>query len=139
MRLVNFLGLAVLLIAVCPVGGNVTERPLLTNGTKMPDDLYETYDSLVKAMKAGDEKGIRKHILPDSVEITHHVRPKGGQNWGYSINLPFAKSDFKGDVIVTTVYSDTFSIGTSTSHFVFVATKQSGWKLFEYRDRPFEG
>lgn len=117
------------------------EKPLLKyqGKTELPDDLYETYAALAKVLKTADRGDIERFCLPGSIRYTTESRKGQYQEYGHDMNLHFLKSGFHADILnLMKLSEDAFLIRTGTSYLRFVRTKTSGWKLYDYGDKPIE-
>ncbi|MHC4178917.1 MAG: hypothetical protein ACYSWU_15500 [Planctomycetota bacterium] len=104
-----------------------------------PEDLYNTYADVLRAMETGDQAEIEKSCLPHSVTFTTGARPEKTREYGEDMNLPFLKSGFHRDILDLRKDSeDTYLIRTGSSYLFFVRTKTTGWKLHRYGDKPIE-
>ena len=115
--------------------------PKKTEANDIPTvDIQATYDKLLVAMRSGNEYEIKKMILRDSVGVTRTPRAPGKEEMGRDINLPFVNSKFADQVVSSRVYDNgsVFFIRTKSSYLYFVETKNAGWKLFRYGDKPIK-
>jgi hypothetical protein len=104
-----------------------------------PPGLIKAYAGFVKATKDPTEEALSAHLLPGAVEITTKERPNLDRQYGQDINLPYLKTGFKAQILVIQKLNDgCYVIATGTSALWFVETKTQGWKIYRYRDKPFE-
>jgi hypothetical protein len=120
--------------------GGIPSKALMkrfSGGEQPPDDLYDAYAVLVKAIGTADQTEIRKHLLPGSIDITTEERPEKYRDRGKEMNMPFLKRGFNKDIISVRKNSDdTYLIRTGTSSLFFVRTRSEGWKVYRYIDVP---
>jgi hypothetical protein len=115
-----------------------------TKGTEeLPAALFKTYAKLVEAMATGEEADIQKYCLTGSIRISTKARPAGTQEYSEELNemnLPFLKDGFQKSIHSLSKQSDGgYLIRTNSSVFYFTETKNAGWKLSRYYDKPDEG
>ena len=128
--------------ALSPRDASVREREVMIGSqgkAQMPEGLHRIYVALVKAMDAGREEEIKSYSLPQSVKISRETRPEKSREYGEEINLPFLKTGFNKEIQGVRKEADgIYLIRTNTSYLFFVETKNSGWKLYRYGDKPIE-
>jgi len=106
---------------------------------KIPDQLYEAYSKLVKAIETGDQGDINQLCLPHSVTFTIQERPEQSREYGQNMNIPFLKNGF--DKFVRNLRKDgedCYLIRTGFSALWFIETKRMSWKLYRYLDKPIK-
>ncbi len=127
------------ILTLTPVAFAAEDLALVQNEAQEPQDLSEAYHQLVQSFRSGDSKAIQEFILGDTVKITAEPRAKDKEEYGTDINLSFAQSGFSAEVLsVRQDAPDIYLLRTNSSYLRFVKTQQSGWKLFEYGDKPIE-
>jgi hypothetical protein len=103
----------------------------------MPDELAETFESFVKAMRTGEAGTINKHCLPHAVSYTYEKRKN--PEYGQDINTHFAKNGFSATVaLVREDGAGCYLVRTHTTALWFIETKSMGWKLYRYLDRSIK-
>ena len=116
--------------------GHVTEE---RQDTPLPPDLHARYEQLVRAFRSGNVDDIQTICLPNAITITTHVRWGDNSEYGIDINIPFARDRFASEILDVSIEPDgAYLLRTSSSYLFFVETKQHGWKLYRYGDKPIE-
>jgi len=113
---------------------------------EIPEELLETYEKLIAAFAKGEAGAINALSLPSSLTFTYDPRPKeskahGGDSvyYGQDTNIPFLKSKFDRYIRVADERGEGCCLlRTVTTAMWFVETKQSGWRLYRYLDKPIE-
>jgi hypothetical protein len=120
-------------------------RPLLkeyTGHEQIPDALYDTYAKLIDAMATGEDANIQKYCLPKSINVSSKTRRAGTREYSEEqneMNVPFLKNGFQKNIQGVIKQSDGgYLIRTNSSMFYFTETKNAGWKLYRYYDKPIE-
>jgi hypothetical protein len=94
-------------------------------------------------MTTDEDANIQKYCLPKSIKVSSEAR-RAGTTREYSesqneMNLPFLKDGFQKNIQGVIKQSDGgFLIRTNSSVFYFTETKNAGWKLYRYYDKPIE-
>jgi hypothetical protein len=105
----------------------------------LPGELLDTYGRFVTATKEPTPEVFNEFCLPNSVEITVDPRPEKGRFYGRDLNLPFLKNEFASRILVLrNEDGKAFLIRTATSYIRFVDTAATGWKIYDYGDKPIE-
>lgn len=107
----------------------------LTSEDDMPANLLATYVRFVEAARAG--KDLSSLILPNAVLITTDEREDKMKEYGGDLNIPFLTTGFSPDVYsAVREGDDIWLFRTGTSVLWFVQTKNGGWFLYKYFDKP---
>jgi hypothetical protein len=120
-------------------------RPLLreyTGNELIPDALYDTYAKLIDAMASSEDANIQKYCLPKSIRVSSEARRASAREYNEAqneMNVPFLKDGFQRNIQGVIKQNDGgFLIRTNSSVFYFTETKNVGWKLYRYYDKPIE-
>ena len=126
------------LMLVCFLAPQLESSQQAREKPDLPKELRETYDALVKSFESGKKEAIEPFILRYAIVITTGHRPKKREEYG-PMNTPFLKSHFLKDIQAFRKEKDgTYLVRTGTSYLRFVETKNYGWKLYDYGDKPIE-
>jgi hypothetical protein len=103
--------------------------------SRIDPKLKETFTDFSRALRAGEKDKIEPFLLEQAVDFV--TEPRASLNYGPGIHLPFATTGFDATIMSSRVLGrGRVFLRTNSSCLYFVETRDDGWKLYAYRDKP---